>query len=61
MRDWFAGQYLTGYAMIPDERRCPTDRSNDVEGWRKDIMALDARLCYKMADAMLAERAKEQK
>lgn len=43
LRDWFAGQALNGFT---------SDSTN------KDVLArLSARMCYRMADAMIAARA----
>lgn len=47
LRDWFAGKALQG------ELSCP------MPAWRKDIPPENlAEYCYKLADAMLAEREK---
>ena len=45
LRDWFAGQALAGILCSPD----------GPGGTRED----DAKWCYQMADAMLAERDKD--
>lgn len=59
LRDYFAGAVLIGQSSILDERRCPSDRLKDAEAWCKDMHAGDAKYCYEMADAMLAERSKQ--
>ncbi|WP_144223170.1 hypothetical protein [Mesorhizobium amorphae] len=55
-RDWLAGQVLAGLCANPGG----PFQSNAVNGW--DIVNCDAQTvawwAYKMADAMLAERAK---
>lgn len=49
LRDWFAGQALAGQlAFSPSDSFDKAHQPADV-----------ARICYQMADAMLAERAKE--
>jgi len=54
LRDWFAGQALSGYAGVPDERNCPKDR--DQKQWAQELAENDARYCYFLADAMLKAR-----
>lgn len=46
LRDWFAGQALSG-EMVAGDR-----------GWHRDNFGLLASRCYAAADALLAERAK---
>lgn len=58
--DYFADQIATGHAAIPDERRCPADRHTDVDVWRKELIANDARYCYDLAGAMIAEKRKRE-
>lgn len=50
LRDWFAGQALSGMMSIP----CP-----EGERITNKSIQYDAALCYKYADAMLTERSKE--
>lgn len=52
LRDWFAGQVLAGSAA---EIHMPIDLDDQVI---RDDCALLARICFAMADAMLAERSK---
>lgn len=47
LRDWFAGQALSGYMTIVDDRPAPNYQ-------------YDARLMYELADAMLAARKEPQ-
>jgi hypothetical protein len=44
LRDWFAGQALAGIMAQSSQA----------------LLTADARFCYEMADAMLAERAKTE-
>lgn len=53
LRDYFAAAVLTG--LLADARRFSSD-------WEKSkVIVIIANHCYEVADAMLAERAKEQK
>lgn len=57
LRDWFAGQALGGLMADPREKRC--DPSKPLEPQLRACAAEYAQASYRMADAMLAERAKE--
>jgi len=56
LRDWFAGKELTAIGMGSDRlaARCVENESL-ADGMVTEI----ARLCYKVADAMIAESKKE--
>lgn len=56
LRDWFAGQAMNGLLSNEDDESCPVHRTNDVEAWRSERLAIDASHCYRIADAMLAAR-----
>lgn len=51
LRDWFAGQVLPAVA-----REAPKDVTSSMSNG--DVAAVVARICYTIADAMLAESAK---
>lgn len=53
LRDWFAGQALAGMIANPDFGQ-PTDEARRLGKFASKA----ATLCYELADAMLAERAK---
>lgn len=52
LRDWFAGQALAGSSASPDQWILASRQENPFEGM--------ARICYRIADAMLAEREKQR-
>lgn len=51
LRDWFAGQVLTGVIQ-----KCANDTVPDGE----TLVSMFARNAYRLADAMLAERERDQ-
>lgn len=53
LRDWFAGQALSGMEVHPDARHHPT--AND-EAFSNEMARIYARSAYRIADAMLAAR-----
>ena len=53
IRERFAMAAMQGNCAIPDQRTCPEERMHEVEKWRDEIMAQDARYCVSMADALL--------
>lgn len=60
LRDWFAGKALEGLTAQPDCRLFD-GKADDAVGlatWRVKIAREDAEHCYRLADAMLAEREK---
>ena len=59
LRDWFAGQALSGFMAQVDER-VYSWRPNglSIEEWRARLKAEDAEDMYRMADAMLNVREK---
>lgn len=60
LRDWFAGQALSGLMALPDERWCPKEIVDKgqmaIEEWRESACLEDARRCYRMANSMLKAR-----
>lgn len=60
LRDWFAGQALA--VIAAESRACPVDiisrGQKAILEWRDECNREDVALCYKIADAMLAERDK---
>lgn len=59
IRDYFAAAALQGQCAVPDDRQCPKERLQEVWKWRAEMYAVDARLAYMWADAMLAQREKK--
>lgn len=49
LRDWFAGKVLGGEVA---------SQSDNTGEWKEEQFATLAKRCYKIADAMLAERSK---
>ena len=60
LRDYFAGQALAGDSSQEDHRRYDKECGLTLEQWREQCFASDAKYCYALADAMLAEREKER-
>lgn len=60
LRAWFAGKALNGLVSQVDDRACPKARIDEIEQWRHEIRVHDAKWCVQMADAMLAELAREK-
>lgn len=54
LRDWLAGQVLAGHSSREDNRTYDPATSDGSE-----LLKQDAEYCYKMADAMIAARGKE--
>ena len=52
LRDWFAGQALTMFSSDVD------NWSRMAQDYKENIEDMQARLAYRLADAMLAERNK---
>jgi len=52
-RDYFASAALAGLLSQDDERHCPHSRMEDVEAWRAEARAADAKYCVQMADALI--------
>jgi len=55
--DWFAGQWLSGRDM---QSYVISLRQEGKDPTADDVRALAASLAYKMADAMLAEKARRE-
>jgi len=49
LRDYFAGQILSGYCNVSDD-------SLDIQDWNHKVIAKG---CYLLADAMIKERGKD--
>ncbi len=63
LRDWFAGQVLSGYSSISEDRSFDIraqDKYGTAEAWLAELAKIDAAYCYRIADAMLAEREKRR-
>lgn len=61
LRDWFAGQVLSGYSSIYEDRSfgaMAQEKYGTKEVWMAELAKIDAAYCYRIADAMLAEREK---
>lgn len=56
LRDWFAGQALSGFFAIPDNRTCPTERLHEIEAWRDEVALEDCKTVYRYANAMMKAR-----
>lgn len=55
LRDWFAGMALAGLMARPDNRSA-SGTSEQLASWGLALLSNDAKLCFKYADAMIAER-----
>lgn len=60
-REYFAAHIMAGFSSIEDLRRCPVERSGEVDKWRKEIYLLDARYCVQVADALVVALNEEPK
>jgi hypothetical protein len=58
LRDYIATQALAGYTASDVGEAYPGPSGGTVDEWRASLMALAAKYCYGLADAMLAERDK---
>jgi len=58
IRDYFAAKALQGLVANQDDRIYVTPNVMTLEEWRTSLYQEDAKFCYRMADAMLAERCK---
>ena len=58
--DYFAGKALAGLTTIPDERGYKENPQQTVEQWREELYAQDAKYCYELAKAMIAEKHRRE-
>lgn len=60
LRDYFAAQAMQGMMAVPDDRRYGdrADKSLTVDQWQSWCVTGLVEHAYRVADAMLAERAK---
>lgn len=59
-REEFAKAMLAGIASNEDNPTCPASRIIEFEKWRDEILSTDAMYAVRLADALLAELAKEK-
>jgi len=61
LRDQFAMAALTGFLAQPDDRTYTESKAGgkSFDEWCDDIATNDAKYCYRLADAMMAERGRK--